>query len=148
MFLGTSFPVIARSTLACWPAGLRLLRGFLVTIIMATVQPQAPVGSATRLLRHRRRSRLHRLPTSEASQPYKGAVSLGRAQDAQALLTPSQVCSRSAQIKAAAAYVQRLKRNQRKEKLILSLWGVDSKFASYPLSCDSARVGPCTFKRT
>jgi 3-deoxy-D-arabino-heptulosonate 7-phosphate (DAHP) synthase class II len=33
----------------------------------------------------------------------------------------AQVCSPSAQVKAAVAHVQRLKRNQRKGKLILSL---------------------------
>jgi hypothetical protein len=34
----------------------------------------------------------------------------------------AQVCSPSAQVKAAVAHVRRLKRNQRKGKLILSLW--------------------------
>jgi hypothetical protein len=78
---------------------------------------------------------------------YGSQADLGRAQDAQALLrlcsgsaqacspsaqacSPStqvcsplaQVCSPSAQVKAAVAHVQRLKRNQRKGKLILSLW--------------------------
>ena len=68
--------------------------------------------------------------------PHYGAqADSGRAQDAQALLrlcsgsaqacSPSaQVCSPSAQVKAAVAHVRRLKRNQRKGKLILSLWGI------------------------
>jgi hypothetical protein len=62
--------------------------------------------------------------------PHYGAqADSGRAQDAQALLRyaqvysgSAQVCSPSAQVKAAAAHVWRLKRNQRKKKLILSLW--------------------------
>jgi hypothetical protein len=57
----------------------------------------------------------------------------GRAQDTQALpglclglfrlcSGSGQVCSPSAQVKAALAHVRRLKQNQRKGKLILSLW--------------------------
>jgi len=34
----------------------------------------------------------------------------------------ARVCSPSAQVKAAVAHVRRLKRNQRKGKLMLSLW--------------------------
>jgi hypothetical protein len=40
----------------------------------------------------------------------------------QACSPSAQVCSPSAQVKAAVAHVRRLKRNQRKGKLILSLW--------------------------
>ena len=40
----------------------------------------------------------------------------------QGVLRMLSLCSGSAQVKAAAAHVRRLKRNQRKKKLILSLW--------------------------
>jgi hypothetical protein len=65
--------------------------------------------------------------------PHYGAqADSGRAQDTQALLRPcsgsapacsssAHVCSPLAQVKAAVAHVRRLKRNQRKGKLILSL---------------------------
>jgi len=52
--------------------------------------------------------------------PHYGAQAESEhAQDTQALL---RLCSPSAQVKAAVAHVRRLKRNQRKGKLILSLW--------------------------
>jgi hypothetical protein len=38
------------------------------------------------------------------------------------IFRPCSGCSGSAQVKAAAAHIQRPKRNQRKERLILSLW--------------------------
>jgi len=51
---------------------------------------------------------------------------LGSAQacspSAQACSPSAQVCSPSAQVKAAVAHVRRLKRNQQKGKLILSIW--------------------------
>jgi hypothetical protein len=53
---------------------------------------------------------------------------LWRAQGAQALLRLAQACSPSPQVKAVA-HVRRLKRNQRKGKLILSL-GVSDQVIS------------------
>ena len=57
---------------------------------------------------------------------YSAQADLGCAQDAQAMLRlcsgSVQVGSPSAQVKVAVAHVRRLKRNQRKGKLILSLW--------------------------
>jgi hypothetical protein len=58
--------------------------------------------------------------------PHYGAqTDSGRTRDVQALLRlcsgSDQVRSPSAQVKAAAAHAQRLQRNQRKGKLILSL---------------------------
>jgi hypothetical protein len=67
---------------------------------------------------------------------YNAQADSGRAQDAQACSGSAQACSPSdqvrspsaqacsplAQVKAAVAHVRRLKRNQRKGKLILSLW--------------------------
>jgi len=69
--------------------------------------------------------------------PHYGAqADSGRAQDGsgsvQACSPPAQVCSPSAQVKAAVAHVRRLKRNQRKKKLTLSLWVF---FMTYFVSC-------------
>ena len=58
------------------------------------------------------------------AQADSGACS-GYSGSAQALLRLVQACSPSAQVKAAVAQVRRLKRNQRKGKLILSLWEFD-----------------------
>lgn len=47
---------------------------------------------------------------------YSGLLNLGLG-----MLISAQVCSPSTQVKAAAAHVERLKRNERKKKIILSL---------------------------
>jgi hypothetical protein len=60
----------------------------------------------------------------------------GRTQDAQytqALIRFAFICPPSAQVKAAAAHVQRLKRNQQTRKLILSL-GVFQRAYYIPFS--------------
>jgi hypothetical protein len=61
---------------------------------------------------------------------------------ARAYSPSAQACSPSAQVKAAAAHIQSLKRNQRKKKVILSLW-VFTKISVW----DGAHVsglGTCT----
>jgi hypothetical protein len=50
------------------------------------------------------------------------------------LLKPCSPCSPSAQVKAAAAHVRRLKRKQRKGKLILSLWVFDVRHLDWALA--------------
>jgi len=57
---------------------------------------------------------------------------------AQALLSHAQPCSPSAQLKAAATHVQRLKWNQRKKRLILSL-GVSRAWNPYNPAINCAR---------
>jgi hypothetical protein len=66
------------------------------------------------------------LPCAQVAQVAQAELrpSLGRAQAcsgrAQDVLRNSQECSPSAQVKAAAAHVQTLKQNQRKNKLSLT----------------------------
>jgi hypothetical protein len=60
-----------------------------------------------------------------SAQPRSGLLRL-----AQACSGSTPACSPSAQVKAAVAHVRRLKRNQRKGKLILSLWVSHQFFSS------------------
>jgi hypothetical protein len=67
---------------------------------------------------------------------------------AQACSPSAQVCSPSAQVKAAAAHVRRLKRNQRKKKLILSPWvsalNIGRGSATFPLTATCTINSPAT----